>query len=253
MIQVKGLTYHYPGPSAFSLRGISFTLGKGEWVALMGGNGSGKTTLVRCLNGLIIPEDGDVLVDGLSLRETDHLQEIRRRLGMVFQNPTNQIVAATVERDIAFGLENLGLPADVMRQRVSEAVERFHLSGYEMYPPHLLSGGERQRLALASVWVMRPGYLVLDEPTSLLDPAGREDVINWIKKEKDESNPGILLITQYPEEAMMCDRMLVLHQGELIMDGPPRTLFMDTERFHSLGLGVPVEIELGKLINDDLC
>jgi len=245
MIQVKNLKFKYPGDkSTFALRGVSFNLSPGEKVALMGANGSGKTTFVRCLNGLLKPLSGEVLVDGISAKETEMLYEIRRRVGMVFQNPDNQIVTTTVAREIAFGLENLGVPTEEMKARVEEAVHHFHLEEYRDTPPHLLSGGERQRLALASVWVMKPSYLILDEPTSLLDPHGREEILYFMEREIKTGKMGILLVTQYPEEALTCDRLVVMNRGKIVFDKPPEDVFQNIEELHRLGVGVPVEMEL---------
>jgi energy-coupling factor transport system ATP-binding protein len=245
MIEVNSLRFEYPGSeSHFALRGVSFTLKLGEKVALMGTNGSGKTTFVHCLNGLLKPISGEVVVDGLSTKESKELYEIRRRVGMVFQNPDNQIVATTVEREIAFGMENLGIVTEEMHERVEEVLDLFHLKAYRNTPPHMLSGGERQRLALASVWVMRPSYLILDEPTSLLDPRGRIEVLRLLQWNIERSGMGILLVTQYPEEALGFDRLVVMDRGKIVFDGPPRIVFQNVEELHRMGLDVPVEVEL---------
>ena len=245
MIQVKDLKFKYPGDkSTFALRGVSFNLSCGEKVALMGANGSGKTTFVRCINGLLKPVAGEVLVDGLSTTKTEMLYEIRRRVGMVFQNPDNQIVTTTVSREIAFGLENLGIPTEEMRKRVEEAIHYFHLEKYKDTPPHLLSGGERQRLALASVWVMEPSYLILDEPTSLLDPQGREEVLDFLEKEAKTRKMGILLVTQYPEETLTCDRLVVMDRGKIVFDSAPEEVFRNIDELYRIGVSIPVEMEL---------
>lgn len=252
MISVKDLRFTYPGSeSGFTLRGISFTMDLGERVALMGANGSGKTTFVRCLNGLLKPDSGEVLVDELSTKEVKAFYEIRRRVGMVFQNPDNQIVAATIEREVAFGLENLGLPYEEMAKRVKAALKRFHLEEYRNTSPHLLSGGERQRLTLASVWVMRPHYLILDEPTSLLDPKGRLEVLDLLAREMGMDQMGVLLVTQYPEEAMDCDRLVVMDQGRIAFDGLPIEVFQNVKELRRMGLDVPVEVELGKFLPEE--
>ncbi|NQT26914.1 ATP-binding cassette domain-containing protein [candidate division KSB1 bacterium] len=244
MIEILDLEYIYPeSDSDFALRGLSFQLHSGESVALMGSNGSGKTTLARCLNGLLLPASGSVVVDKMSTADEDQLHEIRRHVGMVFQNPDMQIVTTTVEREVAFGLENLGLDHAEMVQRVDEALARFHLSSYRQIPPHRLSGGERQRLALASVWVMQPSYYVMDEPTSLLDPKTREEIRNFIRVET-KANRGMLLITQFPEEALWCERLLVLHDGKLVFDNPPETVFQNQDVLKEMGLDVPIHTEL---------
>ncbi len=249
MINVKDLVFQYPGSqSGFTLRGVSFQLRVGEWVTLMGANGSGKTTLLQCLNGLLKPLSGEVLVDGFSTKENRLLFHIRQRVGMVFQNPENQIVATTVIREIAFGLENLGIPRDEMEERIEEALHRFHLESYRHTPPHLLSGGECQRLALASVWVMQPHYLILDEPTSLLDPQSRIEMFRLLQEMISKRKIGILFVTQFPEEALVSDRLVVMDQGCIVMDGSPHILFQHINDMKRVGLGVPVDIELEQTI-----
>jgi energy-coupling factor transport system ATP-binding protein len=249
MIEVKNIFFQYPeGNSADALRGVSFTLQPGEKAALMGANGSGKTTLVRCLNGLLKPGSGEVRVDGMSTSDPECLNEIRRSVGMVFQNPDNQIVTATVEREVAFGLENLGVPAPEMHQRIDKVLTLFHLQEYRNHSPHILSGGERQRLALASVWVMEPEYIVLDEPTSLLDPRGRLEILDLIDGEKIGKSCGILLVTQFPIEAAPFDRLIVLDKGKIAFDDSPDSVFQHIQELHRLGVGVPVEIEMRPLL-----
>lgn len=247
MIDLENIAYTYPGSRTAALRGVSFQLGPGEKIALMGANGSGKTTFVRCINRLLKPS-GTGSIDGYSIDREEDLWEIRRRVGMVFQNPDNQIVATTVVREIAFGLENLGLSRSVMQERVESALDKFHLQSQRETSPHLLSGGERQRLACASVWVMEPRYLILDEPTSLLDPQGREEIMVFIDEARRESNAGVLIVTQYPEEALEADRLLIMHAGRLIMDAPPDHVFSHARKIKSLGLGLPVEVELDRLL-----
>jgi energy-coupling factor transport system ATP-binding protein len=196
MIEIKDLSFRYGDHKA--LDGINLEIREGEWIAVMGANGSGKTTLARCLNGLLLPTGGDVLVDGCSVLDEGNLWDIRKRIGMVFQNPDNQIVSTMVEREIAFGLENLGIPTDEMRARVEEALARFDLTEYRRHPPHKLSGGEKQRLAIASVWAMRPRVMVLDEPASLLDPKGRREIEHILKTLDAADRQTILHITQFP-------------------------------------------------------
>jgi len=242
VIELQNLSFSYPTPAGDIpvLRGIDLTLREGETVALIGANGSGKTTLIRCLNGLLQPSDGDVRVDGLSVRSPQHIHEIRRRVGMVFQNPDDQIVSAQVEREIAFGLENLGVPTTDMRQRVADALERFGLARYRHHTPHLLSGGERQRLAIASVVVMRPRYLLLDEPTALLDPAGRRAFLGLLDAFHRAGDITPILVTQIPEEAARADRVIALHQGQVALDGPPREIFSRTGELARINLAPPV-------------
>lgn len=251
MIEVKKLKFQYPeSDSSFALRGVSFSLKMGERVALMGANGSGKTTFVRCLNGLLSPHSGEVLVDDLSTKDIGQLREIRRRVGMVFQNPDNQIVATTVIREIAFGLENLGIPRAEMTERVEDALKRFHLEMYSNTPPHLLSGGGRQRLALASIWVMHPSYLILDEPTSLLDPRGREEILSFLEGDSIKRKMGVLLVTQYPVEALGFDRLIVMDKGRIVLDDSPDRVFQNVEKLYRMGLGIPVDIELARYLGN---
>jgi energy-coupling factor transport system ATP-binding protein len=245
MIEVKELTFQYPeSDSFFALRGISFSMEAGEKVALMGSNGSGKTTFVRCLNGLLQPTSGEIRVDGFSVNDPKTVFEVRRRVGMVFQNPDNQIVSTTVEREIVFGLENLGLSRPEMEKRLNRALKRFHLHSYRMYPPHMLSGGEKQRLALASIWVMRPCYLILDEPTSLLHPQGRQEVLRYLDEEMKRGKIGVLMVTQSPEEAMTCGRLILMEDGEITHDDLPERVFSNLDAFPGKQIAVPVEIEL---------
>ncbi|MBN2028877.1 ATP-binding cassette domain-containing protein [bacterium] len=249
MIDVKNLVFQYPGSeSAFALRGVSFQLRVGEWITLMGANGSGKTTLLQCLNGLLKPSSGEVLVDGFSTKENRLLFNIRQRVGMVFQNPDNQIVATTVIREIAFGLENLGVPRDEMEDRIEDALHCFHLESYRHTPPHLLSGGECQRLALASIWVMQPHYLILDEPTSLLDPQSRIEMFRLLQEIRSKREIGILFVTQFSEEALISDRLIIMDKGCMVMDDSPYTLFQRVDDLKRIGLGVPVDVELEQYI-----
>ncbi|MDZ7270770.1 MAG: ATP-binding cassette domain-containing protein [candidate division KSB1 bacterium] len=254
MIQVIGVSFSYPsadGGTTPAIDGVSLTIEEGESLGLMGANSSGKTTLARCLNALLVPTRGQVLVDGLDTRDQANHLAIRQKVGMVFQNPDNQLVSTTVEREIAFGLENLGVPHEEMHARVDQALAEFDLERYRNHPPHLLSGGEKQRLALAAVMAMRPKYLILDEPTSLLDPKGREAIVAMIQRlhreEKPDAKVSTLLISQYPEELLGVDRLLVMHKGRLVMEGPPGQVFRQVERLHELGLEPPVEYELEHL------
>jgi len=245
MIKIKNLHFKYsPKSEREALAGIDLHIPAGESVALMGANGSGKTTIARCLNALLTPGEGEVLINGLDSRQESNHLEIRTAVGMVFQNPENQIVSTTVEREIAFGLENLGIQYEKMHRIVDEMLDMFDLAQYRKHPPHLLSGGEMQRLAIASVVAMSPQFIVFDEPTALLDPPTRETALRIIK----ELNSGkkarpisVLLITQTPEEALICDRLLVLEHGKLILDGTPHDIFLQADRLAAVGLSAPVE------------
>ncbi|MFQ5824975.1 MAG: ATP-binding cassette domain-containing protein [bacterium] len=263
MIKISKLIFEYPTSIESKTRvldGIDLIIHEGESVGLIGPNGSGKTTLARCLNVLLLPIEGDVWVDDLNTKDNANLAEIRRRVGMVFQNPENQIVSTTVEREIAFGLENLGVPYEQMHKIVDEMLVQFNLEEYRQHPPHLLSGGEMQRLALASVMAMSPKYLIFDEPTSLLDPFSRKMILSLIskihltnKKEEPSERITTLFITQYPEEVLGFNRLLVLHNGKIVCDDKPAEIFQKVDELKELGLEVPVEYEVNhylKLISD---
>ena len=250
MIQVDHLCYQYQthSGSLTALRDISLVIEEGASVAVMGPNGSGKTTLARCLNGLLRPSSGRVLVDGMRTDREEHIWPIRQRVGMIFQNPDNQLVSTQVEREIAFGLENLGIPTDQCHQRVNEALARFDLKGYRTYPPHLLSGGEKQRLAVASVWAMRPKYLILDEPTALLDARGRREVMRVLRELADQPDIAVIHITLCPEQAAEADRLIVLHHGEVILDNEPAAVFAHADTFRAIGLEVPKAAQLASAL-----
>ena len=250
MILLSNLHVEYATPTGPHkiLKGIDLEIQSGERVVLMGPNGSGKTTLLRCLNGLSQPTQGEVKINGLPTSDAKNLPEIRRLVGMVFQNPENQIVTTTVEDEIAFGLENLCIAREAMHQIVTQMLQKFDLAALKSHPPHLLSGGEMQRLAIAAVVAMSPPILVLDEPTSLLDPHLRRSVMTLI----DEIHSGSishepitsLLVTQYPLEALSGDRLLVVHNGRIVLDGPPVDIFRRTSELAHLGVRLPVEFEI---------
>jgi len=252
MIRISNLIFEYTNGEEKNrvLNCIDLTIREGESIGLMGPNGSGKTTLARCLNGLLLPTEGEVLVEGMNTNESAKISQIRRLVGMVFQNPENQIVSTTVEREIAFGLENLGVDYEQMHETVDKMLEQFVLQKYRNHPPHLLSGGEMQRLALASVMAMSPQYLIFDEPTSLLDLASRKSLLSLISEFHQKNRTGertqisTLFITQYPEETLTFDRLLVLNQGQIVLDGKPAEIFQKVEELKNLGLEVPAEFEV---------
>ncbi len=238
MIQIQALCFAHPGGIA-ALREVDLQIGEGERVAIVGANGSGKTTLARCLNGLHLPQSGRVLVDGLDTADPQALFAIRQRVGMVFQNPDDQLVSTQVETEIAFGLENIGLEARQMHERVDQALRTFHLEPYRRHPPHQLSGGERQRVAIAAAVALRPRYLALDEPTSLLDPRSQHEVGALLASLRDQFGIATIHITQLPGEAALADRVLVMHQGRLVADGPPARIFGDAQLLREAGLEAP--------------
>lgn len=250
MIHVENISFEYREPKTKRqiLDNISIDIHPGESIAVLGPNGSGKTTFARCLNGLLSPTKGSIQIDGLDTRDENNLQHIRRKVGMVFQNPDNQIVSATVEREIAFGLENLGLPSAEMQTLVEEVLVQFKLKPYRHNSPHYLSGGEKQRLALASVMAMRPKYLVLDEPTSLLDPTSRKEILGVVKGLGARTDSiATILITQFAEEALQANRVIIFDRGQIVLDGRPDSIFKNYRTLRTIGLEPPV-----KFILDDI-
>jgi energy-coupling factor transport system ATP-binding protein len=241
MIDVRDLSFQYPGSSSDVLHGVSFQIRDGSFTAIMGSNGSGKSTLARCLNGLLSPTAGSVTIDGHRTDENASVREIRRCVGMVFQDPNLQMTSFTVEREIAFGLENRGVDRAEMHRRVEEQLTEFHLSQYRDRPLTHLSAGEKQRVAISSVVVLQPRYLILDEATSLLSGFSRRAVIDLVRRLHDESGMAILLITQFPSESLNAGRLIVLHKGGVIADGDPAAVFdQDAERLHACGVPLPV-------------
>ena len=238
MIRVEKLSLSYRGGLA-ALRSIDLHISPRENISLIGANGSGKTTLAHCLNGLLQPQEGRVLVDGMDASDPTQLNSIRQLVGMVLQNPDDQLVATTVADELAFGLENLALASDEIYRRVEETLATFDLEAYRHYPPHKLSGGEKQRVAIAAVVAMRPRYLVLDESTALLDPGERQQVAELLQRLRTAYGIATILITQSPEEAARADRVIVLHAGRVHADGSPAALFADPPKLRALGLDLP--------------
>ncbi|MYI61895.1 MAG: ATP-binding cassette domain-containing protein, partial [Gemmatimonadetes bacterium] len=238
MIRVEKLSFSYREGLA-ALRSIDLHISPGEDIALIGANGSGKTTLARCLNGLQQPQEGRVLVDGMDASDPTQLRTIRQLVGMVLQNPDDQLVATTVADELAFGLENLAIASDEIHRRVEETLAAFDLEAYRRYPPHKLSGGEKQRVAIAAVMAMRPRYLVLDESTALLDPGERQQVAELLQRLRTAYDIATILITQSPEEAARTDRIIVLHAGRIHADSSPAALFADPPKLRACGLDLP--------------
>ncbi len=251
MIVAEDVTFRYhlqSGNDVPTLNGLSLEIGESESIAVIGPNGSGKSTLARCLNGLIVPQSGRILVDGMDTADPGNKWKVHQRAGMIFQNPDNQLVSTTVEREVAFGLENLGLPTPEIHERVAWALDRFHMSKYRQYPPHRLSGGEKQRLAIASVSAMRPRYLICDEPTSSLDPGDRQDILGLLMSIVDEYRMSVVFITQSPEEAARMDRIVLVADGEVVASGTPETVYLDSTGLARHGLEAP----LAKRLSDAL-
>lgn len=255
MIEIKDLVFEYPASGEdevgnVAVNEVNLNIKKGEFLAILGHNGSGKSTLAKCLNGLNMPTSGEVLVDGLSTKDAEQIWNIRSRAGMVFQNPDNQIVATVVEEDVAFGAENLGVPREELRRRVDWAIDVVNMKGYERHAPHLLSGGQKQRVAIAGILAMNPDYIILDEPTSMLDPSGRREVMETVTRLNRDENKTIILITHFMEEAVQADRVVVMEKGEIVLEGTPRDVFVHVDTMKSIGLGVPQVTELTKELID---
>ena len=247
IIQTENLTFRYTteeGVAPTVLDGVSLSIRRGEFVAVLGHNGSGKSTLSKHFNAILLPTAGKVYVDGMDTCDEDKLLDIRRRIGMVFQNPDNQIVASVVEEDVAFGPENLGVPSVEIRERVDSALAAVGMSEYARHAPHLLSGGQKQRVAIAGVLAMRPECIVLDEPTAMLDPVGRKEVLDTVKRLNTEAGITVVLITHHMDEAAQADRLIVMHDGHVMADDRPEQVFQNVDGLRSLGLEVPEPVAL---------
>ena len=238
MIRLDNVTYRY-GEGGAALKSVSLNIEKGEMLAVVGHNGSGKSTLAKHLNALLLPTEGSVAVDGMDTKESSHTLSIRKKVGMVFQNPDNQLVTTIVEEDVAFGPENLGIPSVEIRERVNKALEAVGMTEYANTAPHMLSGGQKQRIAIAGMLAMEPEVLVLDEATAMLDPQGRQEVLEIVGRVNKERGMTVVMITQYMEEAVMADRVAVMKGGELIMTGTPKEVFSRGAELRSHGLDLP--------------
>ncbi|OAT81198.1 energy-coupling factor transporter ATPase [Desulfotomaculum copahuensis] len=253
MIEIRGLHFVYNQSAAGSgaaLKDIHGDIRRGEFLAVIGPNGSGKSTLARQLNGLLLPTAGTVKVAGMYTNDPARCWEIRRRVGMVFQNPDNQLVAAVAEEDVAFGPENLGLPPPEIRRRVDGALRLTGLGAQRLQAPHLLSGGQKQRLAIAGVLAMRPCCLVLDEPTAMLDPAGRREVLQTLRGLNREEGITVVLITHFMEEVLFAHRVWVLSDGRLVMEGTPQDVFDRREKLQAVNLALPGAVELARRLRN---
>ena len=248
MIKTEALRFAYPAEEGEqpvrALQGVDIEIEKGSFVVVLGHNGSGKSTLAKTLNAVLLPEGGKVYVEGLDTCDERLLLAIRQRVGMVFQNPDNQIVANVVEEDVAFAPENLGVPSEEIRQRVDNALRAVGMYDFVTHAPHLLSGGQKQRIAIAGVIAMQPKCIVLDEPTAMLDPIGRADVLRTIKQFNREHGVTVVLITHHMDEAAQADRLVVMAKGKVVADGTPKEVFQDVEGLKAVGLTVPDTTEL---------
>lgn len=251
MIKVQDVRFRYdPEQPKYAVDGVSLDIRRGEFVAVLGANGCGKSTLAKHFNAILLPEAGTVLVEGMDTRNEDHLYDVRQKVGMVFQNPDNQIVANVVEEDVAFALENLGVPPHEIRERVDAALKAVGMYEYRKHAPHLLSGGQKQRVAIAGVLAMRPRCVVLDEPTAMLDPVGRNEVVETIHELNDKFGVTVILITHHMREAVEADRVVVMNDGKVIADDTPKKAFSQVELLRSVGLTVPETTELMYDLNE---
>ena len=248
IIRVEHLAYTYPGvddtPGVAVFEDLNLTVEAGSFVAVLGGNGCGKSTLAKHFNSILLPCGGKVWVCGMDTSDEEKLIPVRRHVGMVFQNPDNQIVANVVEEDVAFGPENLGIASPAIRQRVDNALKQVGMYEYREHAPHLLSGGQKQRIAIAGIIAMEPKCIILDEPTAMLDPRGRREVMDTVLRLNREKNITIVLITHHMDEAAQAQRVVVLHKGKIAADGTPQEVFAQVELLHNIGLAAPETVEL---------
>ncbi len=244
IIKTENLHFTYQGEEKETLHGVNLEIEEGTFVAVLGHNGSGKSTMAKLFNGILLPGEGRVLVDGIDTTHEDKLLQVRATVGLVFQNPDNQIVANVVEDDVAFAPENLGVEPGEIRRRVDDALKAVGMYEYRMHAPHLLSGGQKQRVAIAGVLAMRPRCIVLDEPTAMLDPVGRREVIATVTKLCREQGITVVLITHHMSECVGADRLVVMSEGRIVADGTPRDVFSQVELLRSEGLSVPATTEL---------
>lgn len=248
IIEIKNLYFSYPSDEgsepADVLKGVDLTIKEGEFTAILGHNGSGKSTLAKHINGILVPTSGTVTVDGINTADEEKIYDLRCRAGMVFQNPDNQIVSSVVEEDVAFALENLGVPYEEMRRRVDEALKDVNMYDYRLHSPAQLSGGQKQRVAIAGIIAMKPKCIILDEPTAMLDPQGRREVMAVINRMNRDHGITIVLITHYMDEAAQCGRVVVMDNGRVILDDTPRAVFSQVDKVKAIGLDVPQVTEL---------
>ncbi len=244
MLELNNVSYRYEGAAQNALSGVTMTIEAGEMLAIVGHNGSGKSTLAKHLNGLLLPTGGNVTIDGMDTKNEDALLAIRQRVGMVFQNPDNQLVTTIVEEDVGFGPENLGVPPKEIRGRVDAALESVGMTAYADKASHALSGGQKQRIAIAGMLAMQPEVLVLDEATAMLDPEGRREVLEIVTRLHRETGLTVVMITQFMEETLSCDRVVVMGGGKLQFSGTPREVFRRSAELRALGLDVPETVWL---------
>lgn len=254
MIKIENLVHKYVSENneTTAVNDLSLKINEGEFLTIIGHNGSGKSTLARHLNAILSPTSGFVWVDEISTLENEQVWNIRQKVGMVFQNPDNQLIATTVEEDVAFGLENIGVPSNEIRERIDIALDSVGMKDFSKREPHYLSGGQKQRVSIAGIIAMKPKYLVLDEPTAMLDPLGREEVISTIRRLNKEEGLTVILITHFMEEAVYADRVVILENGEIVLKGDPRMVFAEIDKLKQLALDIPVITELAVLLNREI-
>jgi len=244
IVDAVDITFKYPGSENNALEHMTLKVAPGELVAVLGSNGSGKSTFAKHLNSILLPDGGVCYVDGIDTKDEDRLLDLRRTAGMVFQNPDNQIVATIVEEDVAFGLENLGVPSEEIRTRVDDALKSVEMCHYRRHAPHQLSGGQKQRIAIAGILAMRPKLVILDEPTAMLDPRGRKEVMDTVTELNREHGVTVILITHFMEEAAACDRVVVMDKGRVLLDSDPCDVFSHVDLLREKGLDVPQAAQL---------
>lgn len=253
-IEFENVTFSYrdeeEGTVNTVIKDLSFTVDKGDFVCVLGHNGCGKSTTAKLCNAILIPDSGRVLVDGIDTKDENKIYDIRRKVGMVFQNPDNQIVATIVEDDVAFGPENLGIDPKEIRERVDEALKQVEMYDFRTSEPHKLSGGQKQRVAIAGIIAMKPECIVLDEPTAMLDPRGRREVMKTVKMLNEEFGITVIFITHYMDEAVKAKRVIVMDEGKIILDGAPREVFTHIDTLRNVGLDVPEATELATLLSN---
>ncbi|WP_102272424.1 energy-coupling factor ABC transporter ATP-binding protein [Cytobacillus massiliigabonensis] len=247
LVQLENVSFQYALEAGFALKNVSFDIYEGEWLAIVGHNGSGKSTLAKLLNGLQFPQEGTIKVGGMLLTE-ETVWETRKKIGMVFQNPDNQFVGTTVQDDVAFGLENNGIAREEMLERVKYSLEKVKMAQFLDQEPHHLSGGQKQRVAIAGVIALRPSIIILDEATSMLDPRGREEVLETVRELKENHHMTVISITHDLEEAVKADRIIVMNKGELYCEGSPEEIFQMDEELVQLGLDIPFPVKMSKLL-----
>lgn len=251
IIEIKNVSFKYGEEENLAVKNINLNIKAGEFVSILGHNGSGKSTLAKLINSILLPFEGEVRVKGMNTKDKEKLWEIRSTAGMVFQNPDNQLVGTVVEEDVAFGPENQGVDPKLIRKIVDESLKKVDMYEFRKRPPHLLSGGQKQRIAIAGVLALNSDCIILDEPTAMLDPEGREEVMDTIKMLNKEQNKTIVLITHFMDEAVEADRVIIMDEGELKLDGKPRDVFSKVEEIKRYGLDVPQVTELAKELKNE--